>query len=65
MMEYLPTFAGFLFGMIFGLAITQKPIKIKCGTLEIEARGYRELRSIVELFKGEDPFAKFKGGPVQ
>ncbi len=63
-MEFIIGMTGFILGVIFGCAVSQKQIKIKCGTLEMEARNVRDLKAIAEIFKGENPLAKFKG-PVQ
>jgi hypothetical protein len=66
MMEYLLLgFVCFSVGMMTGAAFAQKTLKVRCGEVEIEARSVRELKAIVDQFKGENPLSNFKGGPVQ
>lgn len=65
MTEYLMLgFVCFSVGMMIGAGLAQKTIKVRCGEVEIEARSVRELKAIVDQFKGENPLSNFKG-PVQ
>jgi len=65
MMEYLLLgFICFSVGVMIGSGLTQKTLKVRSGEVEIEARSVRELKAILDQFKGGDPLASFKG-PVQ
>jgi len=62
MTEYLLLgFVCFSVGVVIGAGFAQKTIKVRSGEVEIEARSVRELKAIVDQFKGENPLSNFKG----
>jgi hypothetical protein len=57
-MEYLLLgFVCFSVGMMIGAGLAQKTLKVRSGEV-------RELKAILDQFKGGDPLASFNG-PVQ